>query len=599
MEHDDAAAYEAPPFGSSDGGVPISLGDDEGLFGGSGGIHDQGFGDNSGNASQFPFGHDAVSDSPLPTETGFDSFSMTADGGCQQASNDPIPSEAASVSSSANNVSTTTTAPSVPVFTVSSAHHSDSSPSSVAAGTKEKRCKHCLERIEEMKASQGAVYKKGASLFEENWAKAGTPCFGLCDTPLACVEHGYPLHECFRRHYTSKTIGTGTGDALIKHTVCVYRARWVVQKRHEFQHATDPVPDLASFESKLDLTDLLSTNGFYAQSPMVGSSSDGSPSGPQVSPGTPSDCAAVPAFHNGDCVAELKQRGISGISHDGQITFPCDCFNRLVLLAAAPWVTNNPQNSALLRRYIVESVISCTGFCKTPYCCRIHLCPAEQVPGHGSRYQCQRGSHDNSDNRGRHHADFCYYCGDPECCGGKWYSRDQSHKRAKETAAKEKEKGKVKKEDSEEDDSEQSLEMKEVRKRPEKRCRNATESSAPNADSFPEDEYEYRDSDAAVVSVERADLDAPTNVPLSSDSGSSPVWDSVNRMVGSLLISGEEMQQEGPLRFCFRCFNSKIVLWISHICFFVLFVVLAVITAVALTRECEDDCDCDCENDRD
>jgi hypothetical protein len=113
----------------------------------------------------------------------------------------------------------------------------------------------------------------------------------------------------------------------------------------------------------------------------------------------------------------------------------CRCDERLDALMRCAWVSSAEGAIDKLGRHRVASMTVCQGYCKTAYCCRIHWCPAFVVRDGTTKataftkYHCQEGVHDNAGNKGRHHADYAFYCSDPSCCGGKWFSRDETHRR--------------------------------------------------------------------------------------------------------------------------------------------------------------------------
>ena len=450
------------------------------------------------------------------------------------------------------------------------------------------RCKHCLQRIEDMRSSQGAMCRKGASLCEQNWAMAGTPCFGLCETNVACIEHGYPLYECYRKHHAASS--GSADDLLVKHAVYVYRGKWIAQKRLEYQHTSAPVPDPASLEVvKLDPAD--GNSSADDSSPLVLGSVDASPADPQVVKSFPLASAPSPLNPNQGSAA-----GAAGAARGDDIVFPCGCFSRLVLLASAPWITEKPELVSKLHRLIVESESACLGFCTTPYCCRIHLCPALKNSGSGTRYQCQKGSHDNSDNRGRHHADFCYFCGDPACCGNKWFSREQAHTRA--SKANLDQRRRTVRDDSS-DDGDGTGVMKESRALPEKRRKNVTESCAPDkghaestastdgnddgsnkggvlvSRSVSNSSTHSEDDSAVLIEMDALQPDAGEKEPRPVVTMPPAVWTGEGQPIGVDWKSREKKKK----RHCvvLRCINSKPFLWTGFILFFVLFLVSAAV----------------------
>ena len=55
----------------------------------------------------------------------------------------------------------------------------------------------------------------------------------------------------------------------------------------------------------------------------------------------------------------------------------CDCVERLERLARCTWVSGNAE----MHRKVEERLFAargqgCQGFCKTPYCCKVHVSPA-------------------------------------------------------------------------------------------------------------------------------------------------------------------------------------------------------------------------------
>eukprot|EP00727_Mastigamoeba_balamuthi_P001658 m51a1_g1149 hypothetical protein (570) ;mRNA; r:284274-286268 len=107
---------------------------------------------------------------------------------------------------------------------------------------------------------------------------------------------------------------------------------------------------------------------------------------------------------------------------------PCQCVARLEKLLSYDWVRSHEGAAARLREAVVAAGAQCMGYCRTNYCCKIHWAPAYvHKESKLTRYHCVQ-PHPAGRNA-RHHLDFCFYCSDPACCNGKWYSRDQTHNR--------------------------------------------------------------------------------------------------------------------------------------------------------------------------
>ena len=94
------------------------------------------------------------------------------------------------------------------------------------------------------------------------------------------------------------------------------------------------------------------------------------------------------------------------------------------------WVATDKSFVGALLLRVEEAKTKCVGVCKTPYLCRIHACPASVSGVKGSsKYQCSGGDHSSLTVKGRYHESFCFYCSNPDCCNGKWFSRDETHAR--------------------------------------------------------------------------------------------------------------------------------------------------------------------------
>lgn len=239
------------------------------------------------------------------------------------------------------------------------------------------QCARCRVRLEEMRASGSETSRRAAALWEAHWRADGAACFGACESQEFCTRHGYPLPQCVQRFPGQQ------------HKVAVYRGRWVGAREK-----APAVPAPAECPSKRPRP----------------SDAPAAVPAPAVEPPVAATAAATATAEIGAC--------------------ECACRERLGRLLAAPWVEAAPAFAGLVRAQWAASARGCLGFCQTPYLCRVHACPAVIVAGrHPSRYLCLHGSHDGIANKGRHHADYCFYCADPACCGGKWYSRDETHAR--------------------------------------------------------------------------------------------------------------------------------------------------------------------------
>jgi len=298
-------------------------------------------------------------------------------------------------------------------------------------------CPRCIVRLREMHSSTSAPIRKAAALWEENWSHCGKKCFGVCDSEEFCVSHGFPLAVCRQRH---------PGE---KHMICVYKGKWIGVKgfisekpiQHEDREQVmysdviprelavackrqrvnmDAVSDSSSFASPTD-------NSLRGTSPESESHSSAAYAAASMAnfatttTTTTSTAAATAATTN---VPE------ESVVHLQSSVWPCECAERLRRLLDVSWIKSSPEFVEKIRKQYEESQTRCLGFCQTSYLCRIHACPATfSESHHPSRYQCQAGSHEGIVKKGRHHAYFCYYCADPECCNGKWYSRDETHTR--------------------------------------------------------------------------------------------------------------------------------------------------------------------------
>eukprot|EP00727_Mastigamoeba_balamuthi_P010345 m51a1_g5933 hypothetical protein (213) ;mRNA; r:90219-91284 len=117
------------------------------------------------------------------------------------------------------------------------------------------------------------------------------------------------------------------------------------------------------------------------------------------------------------------------------------CAERLDRLLMADWVRRDPVAMASVKHFLLSASRGvCHGFCQTPYLCKLHMCPATRRKGTDSACDrkvsqfCCPHPHDKVA-KGRHHEQFAFFCSDPCCAPGKWYSREETHKKARANAA--------------------------------------------------------------------------------------------------------------------------------------------------------------------
>eukprot|EP00727_Mastigamoeba_balamuthi_P002457 m51a1_g12208 hypothetical protein (477) ;mRNA; f:3942-6062 len=106
---------------------------------------------------------------------------------------------------------------------------------------------------------------------------------------------------------------------------------------------------------------------------------------------------------------------------------PCEeCQRRLGRLASASWMAT-AELSARVAEVSALCAVECQGFCQTNYCCKLHVFPTEiRKEGHPTRFKCPVA---HEAKKGRHHEAFAFYCSDVLCCDGKWFSREETHRR--------------------------------------------------------------------------------------------------------------------------------------------------------------------------
>eukprot|EP00727_Mastigamoeba_balamuthi_P009263 m51a1_g496 hypothetical protein (2138) ;mRNA; r:250627-259536 len=266
-------------------------------------------------------------------------------------------------------------------------------------------CVHCEDRLRAMRECCGVQCQAGARKWEENWRASGQPCFGACTAVEFCADHGFPLAQCTALF----------PDA--KHNVFLYRGTWV--KQRNLKHELDDTPQAAAAVA----AGAPAAGGVKRQrydSPQeIGGTPPGPPEGVAVGQGAPEY-----VLPNAPPMPSLVPPIPMGRPCEKRM----ECFFRLQKLRAMEWAAGGAER---LRELEQASVLACQGFCKTPYCCRVHWCPAYVCAAEGSqsRYRCPVASHDVKGKKNRAHADFPFYCADEGCCNGKWYSRDESHHR--------------------------------------------------------------------------------------------------------------------------------------------------------------------------
>eukprot|EP00727_Mastigamoeba_balamuthi_P006678 m51a1_g2630 putative C-tail anchored protein (1328) ;mRNA; r:564817-570295 len=286
---------------------------------------------------------------------------------------------------------------------------------------------YCLQRLEDMKNTGTAQCDAGARRWEANWAASGERCFGACTCRTFCTDHGRPLSYCLsaasppqqpqqppqqqqqqQHHSDSPQSAQGTGTPCRHgHSIVIYRGAWVRAKRcsedPELACAT-PAPDTCA---------------------TAAAAATGAAAGALAAPGAAAAAAASGA------TAEQRATRYTVCTPTGE------CARRLLLLLAAEWVRTDPEARETVTALEARATRGeCLGFCQTQYCCRLHWCPARRRPdgapslAGGSRYECDSGPHPlRSARKGRHQVDFPYYCGDPACCAGQWFCRDETHRR--------------------------------------------------------------------------------------------------------------------------------------------------------------------------
>eukprot|EP00727_Mastigamoeba_balamuthi_P014465 m51a1_g9643 hypothetical protein (528) ;mRNA; r:1165695-1167720 len=227
---------------------------------------------------------------------------------------------------------------------------------------------HCKQRLAEMREGE---YRAVAERAEVAWAMSGVQCYGCCTAQEFCATHSLPLLVCLSYQQQQGT-----------HDVIVYRGAWERSKKRLAP---------AQLASEFDVTDDVS----------------------------------APHHPHPSCGGEV-------------------CARRLDLLLKSDWVRRDGTATAAVERLLAGARGgACQGFCATSYCCKLHYCPATirtlaPLLGGGSPQQASRKAtkyvcpvaHDRVA-KGRHHELFAFYCEDECCPGGKWFAREETHRKSR------------------------------------------------------------------------------------------------------------------------------------------------------------------------
>ena len=326
-------------------------------------------------------------------------------------------------------------------------------------------CLRCLTRLEDMERSPGFGCKKGARLFKQNWVVSHKKCFGACQCDDFCVSHGYPVDQCMLLHqgathkvtrYFGQWSDASTKNANPRmHNGNLVPPSWSAdpdllsqqQQQQQQQPMPSPPPLLPPMfpgppsqkrsrgNGSSDTVAVVPATAVAASSSATTATSltSSSPSPlavvPQVTPRRARTTARPATQHRleGQSAYLVPCAGRPAIEYSP--TFPCDCCTRLSRLLAVHWIESSLDLVAALRQRVEASKTRCLGFCQSCYLCRLHCAPAIINEGrHPSRYQCLVDDHESTP-KGRHHADFLFYCDRPSCCNGKWFARDETHAR--------------------------------------------------------------------------------------------------------------------------------------------------------------------------
>eukprot|EP00727_Mastigamoeba_balamuthi_P000892 m51a1_g1080 hypothetical protein (712) ;mRNA; f:19822-22443 len=217
-----------------------------------------------------------------------------------------------------------------------------------------------------------------ARRWEAAWSISGLACYGACLTDQFCALHYVPLPAC-----------TALASAeQQQHDVVVLRSKW------------------------------------------------------QRKAALGGQCARAEAERSADCPVQLYSAPAAPPAARPGACSGAECSHRLEILLRVDWVRKDLESSTTVDRLLSEtSRGACLGYCQTPYLCKTHLCPAHRMDNIGdllppgasrkvSRFVCPM-PHDRVSN-GRYHELFAFYCGDMCCLPGRWFSREETHKKSKE-----------------------------------------------------------------------------------------------------------------------------------------------------------------------
>eukprot|EP00727_Mastigamoeba_balamuthi_P005754 m51a1_g1799 hypothetical protein (592) ;mRNA; r:435168-437150 len=281
------------------------------------------------------------------------------------------------------------------------------------------KCEYCMQRYEDMKDAGTAQCDAGARRWKENWDASGERCFGACTCRTFCTDHGRPLPQCLAlassaAHSPPSSAPSDSSSSAAAprpskqqaHSVVIYRGAWVRGKR---------CADVSSPESP---EQALAQAQQQQQQQQQGEALEG-------------EEAQAVREGGGPPVAKRARPTYGACGPTGE------CARRLRLLLATEWVRADEEARVAVAALEQRAARGeCVGFCQTQYCCRLHWCPARRRPSGapslagGSRYECDSGPHpQRSARKGRHQVDFPYFCGDPACCAGQWFCRDETHRR--------------------------------------------------------------------------------------------------------------------------------------------------------------------------
>lgn len=248
---------------------------------------------------------------------------------------------------------------------------SPSAPDASALTAVASRCVHCEFRRKAMTESEATQCRAAAQMWSKNWDPSSSFCFGACLCEEFCVDHGFPAGRC---------------PSADRHRLVQYRGTWVTPRK--------PVPIPAATAAAA----AAKAEAFVGETP------------PEQ-----------------DALASKRRREDTGCAVAGE------CLRRLKKLANTSWVRKDPSLSAKSAAFITAAATTCQGFCWASHVCKLHLIPAPVRKDSDRRFQCSV-AHENVV-RGRYNEDFAFFCSDDACCGGKWYSREESHTRAKKVHA--------------------------------------------------------------------------------------------------------------------------------------------------------------------